>query len=700
MSVTKCNISHIYIMFFFRFDFKEKTLKMALTTAERQRRRREKLKNEGKYEEYKKRNKEEAKKSRKKREDNLSKLSKPTQRRIRNEMKENVRKRVEKCRKLKQKVSHTTQNLYSPFKNCSTLGKATTRAKRSLPSTPRRRKAVIKRLFQTEIGADNVISCPPDTIARGLPLETKDLVIDFYEREDISRQAPGRKDVITVRENGIKYKMQTRHLQCSIKEVFAMFKADHSDVKIGKTKFAELRPKHVLLSNKLPHNVCLCKCHENFIMALDALHKQVPEIPNYSDDFPSRLLCAKQSTNCWLNQCVGCKDGQMFMNLFGKYEVQHCNEITWYVWKNTENAHLSKVVEDGTISDLMKYICSILPRFLEHCFEKRSQAKIYRDQHKEVTNDSFSIKTGLLQIDFSENYKCVSQDEIQSAHWAQSQISLFTSALYHSGIIHPIVIASDDLTHSKDTVIPYVDRILEEVPKEIEVLHVWSDGPTSQFKNKYIAAALPTLQEKHQLHITWNFFATSHGKGPVDGIGGSVKRQVWNAVKRRTHTVYNATDFVAAAATVSNVKVHEMSPSELQHRYKLLKLEKIFSNAASIERIRECHFFEVVHEKTEGRRFSDASIITDHFKRDKSVSFSASVGDWVEVDYDGELFPGEIKSVDNKEYLVSVMVRAGKYWKWPLQVDEVFYPQERVIRKLNAPDVVNARGHFKFDTIA
>ena len=41
------------------------------------------------------------------------------------------------------------------------------------------------------------------------------------------------------------------------------------------------------------------------------------------------------------------------------------------------------------------------------------------------------------------------------------------------------------------------------------------------------------LQEKHHIHIHWNFFATSHGKGPVDGIGGAVKRYVWTAAKQR-----------------------------------------------------------------------------------------------------------------------------------------------------------------------
>ena len=33
------------------------------------------------------------------------------------------------------------------------------------------------------------------------------------------------------------------------------------------------------------------------------------------------------------------------------------------------------------------------------------------------------------------------------------------------------------------------------------------------------------------IHIFWNFFTTSHGKGAVDGIGGTVERSVWRSVK-------------------------------------------------------------------------------------------------------------------------------------------------------------------------
>ena len=73
--------------------------------------------------------------------------------------------------------------------------------------------------------------------------------------------------------------------------------------------------------------------------------------------------------------------------------------------------------------------------------------------------------------------------------------------------MHSYVITTDELSHSKETVIPLITGILNEIPEEIEVLHIWSDGPFSQFKNKFIAATISMLEEEYKLSITSNFFA-------------------------------------------------------------------------------------------------------------------------------------------------------------------------------------------------
>ena len=86
--------------------------------------------------------------------------------------------------------------------------------------------------------------------------ETVDKVKSFYCRGDITRNAPGRRDVVTVMDEAGKKKLQNRHLVMSIKECYATFKEFNPDVKIGVSKFAEIRPPNVLFSSETPSNVC------------------------------------------------------------------------------------------------------------------------------------------------------------------------------------------------------------------------------------------------------------------------------------------------------------------------------------------------------------------------------------------------------------------------------------------------------------
>ena len=135
--------------------------------------------------------------------------------------------------------------------------------------------------------------------------------------------------------------------------------------------------------------------------------------------------------------------------------------------------------------------------------------------------------------------------------------------------------------------------ILETIPASVKSVSIWSDGPASQFKNCYIDAALHTLQAKYKLLIYWNFFVTSHGKGPVDGIGGAVKQYVWSAVKARKHVVNNAPSFVEAAKDMQDVTVTEMSTSDIESCNNGLNLEELFASAPAIKDIARFHHLSV-----------------------------------------------------------------------------------------------------------
>lgn len=65
-----------------------------------------------------------------------------------------------------------------------------------------------------------------------------------------------------------------------------------------------------------------------------------------------------------------------------------------------------------------------------------------------------------------------------------------------------------------------------------------SDGPLREFKNHFCVKALSLLKqwlysEGIDCKVTWKYFATSHGKGVVDGIGGSAKSLVREQVMSR-----------------------------------------------------------------------------------------------------------------------------------------------------------------------
>ena len=49
--------------------------------------------------------------------------------------------------------------------------------------------------------------------------------------------APGKRDVVTIRDKDGKKKLQKRHLYMSIKEAYGVFKVENPKVKIGLTKF-------------------------------------------------------------------------------------------------------------------------------------------------------------------------------------------------------------------------------------------------------------------------------------------------------------------------------------------------------------------------------------------------------------------------------------------------------------------------------
>lgn len=138
-------------------------------------------------------------------------------------------------------------------------------------------------------------------------------------------------------------------------------------------------------------------------------------------------------------------------------------------------------------------------------------------------------------IDFSQNYICKYDNEIQSAHFGAStkQISLHTGAFYYRDkltgkiVCNSFCTLSECLRHDAAAVWAHLEPILKLITNtvpNISTIHFQSDGPCTQYKNKTNFYLFTHHCEKLNLNYgTWNFTAPGHGKSTADGIGGTVK---------------------------------------------------------------------------------------------------------------------------------------------------------------------------------
>ena len=224
----------------------------------------------------------------------------------------------------------------------------------------------------------------------------------------------------------------------------------------------------------------------------------------------------------------------------------------------------------------------------------------------------------------------------------------------------------------------------ENVPDVEEV--IWPDGPSSEFKNRFMVFFLEHLSKKYKKPFTWKYFATCHGKGVVDGIGGRAKSIVCNNVMSKSPNapiVQNASEFAKLASTLmSKTKVLLKLEDSIERDDKAWS----WSNASVIHGIRDKHVIK--SSPTRQTIVLDNAMDTICYK----------VDDWVLVTYDGTLYPGMVTNVIQGEYEITVMIKSGlNTWKWPKKEDKILYSASDITRKIGPPEVKSSRGHFTFN---
>ena len=100
-----------------------------------------------------------------------------------------------------------------------------------------------------------VLVLPDKKKGKVLPDDTLKAVDSFYHDDEYSREMPGKKDCVSIRKNVFR---QKRLLLCNLNELYSEFKNTNPNIKIGFSKFCELRPKWCILAGGTgTHTVCV-----------------------------------------------------------------------------------------------------------------------------------------------------------------------------------------------------------------------------------------------------------------------------------------------------------------------------------------------------------------------------------------------------------------------------------------------------------
>ncbi|XP_072043498.1 uncharacterized protein [Amphiura filiformis] len=446
-----------------------------------------------------------------------------------------------------------------------------------------------------------ILADPPIKRGKPLPIEVQQAVADFYEDDEFSRLYPGQNDSVSVRNaDGTKETKQKRLLLANLKELYLEFKKRHPDLNIGLSSFCALRPKWcVTVDSAGSHTVCVCTIHQNLKLMVNVL----PVTTDYKDVL-SKLVCSLDNRDCMIHRCPACPgDENLRAFLSTMYESADMDEddiVSYKQWTTSGQSKLQQISD--SVSDFIASLCTMADKATTHQFIVKSQSAYLR-QLKENLPAATEV---IVLMDFAENYSFVCQDAIQGFHWETAQTTLHPFTVYFreedGGDLKclSVCIVSDDRAHVATTVHKFITEMMKYLNNRfpnLSMVHYFSDGAGGQYKNCKNLLNLCFHEYDFGVKAQWNFFATSHGKSPCDGIGGTVKRLVRRASLQAVsdnHILSPKDLYEWASANIEKVLFFFVSSTDIE-RHKA-NIENRMLNAKTMSGSRSHHKFVPFNE--------------------------------------------------------------------------------------------------------
>ena len=403
--------------------------------------------------------------------------------------------------------------------------------------------------------------------------EHSKLAYDFWASPGISRPTGNKRDIACERVRPNDYCEHEKHiLEKNQNEIYDEFKQKYPDIKMRQRSFESCKPFFVVPARPADRNSCCCRAHVEIRMLFAACMKfrktvindgQAAEYPVYDhlNDAVNVTLCAKvdgdtyYAKECCDRECDKC--GVHLLRLLEEEESmdESGQKVKWerfdYVTMG-EKRKLQLVVKSTSPGEMFNYFKSLLSKFPSH----QRRAKWQNEQMKTLIEN---LPPGHVCCvhDYSENYTCQHQDQIQSLYFGQTQASIHVTVLHRhpvnetvnddsqGKVTEHLFVISPDLKHDHHSVHhcrTLVAQYLKSIDYKVKVMHEWTDGCSAQYESRHCMGDVSFSETDFGFPTIRNYFETSHAKGPQDGAGANLKSKADMAVIRRQHIIQNASD--------------------------------------------------------------------------------------------------------------------------------------------------------------
>lgn len=354
-------------------------------------------------------------------------------------------------------------------------------------------------------------------------------VREFLEKDEHTAIAPGADD--TIFKNG--QTKRKRFLLDSLPNLYRKYKSE-SVIKVSQSTFYRFKPFWVVRRTLSSRDTCMCKLHANFDLIVQRLARLKIVRPN-TLNFCSSMVCPSPKKECYYRECKNCKEYKVAVPENSEssfyYQWQTVNESRVGAQGQEINCKVTKKIRiECEVSEIVNELNEQLPTYLRHKHDTAHQHRQLDMVHKNMKENEAS-----MVIDWSENFICKYANEIQSVHFGASkkQISLHTGAFFYKKSAEEeaqcvsFCSVCENTRHDTVGIWTHMDPVLkylQTVVPKLDALHIQSDGPSSQYKNRTNLFMFNSKCKELKLkNATWNFTTPGHGKSVADGTGGTVK---------------------------------------------------------------------------------------------------------------------------------------------------------------------------------